>query len=338
MKNRFKWIPISINGSPRHLAWKRYEKLFERLGRPFVENRLYRQTRYRPKLYQMVSGKAMVSETSFPLYQLFFWLLVGLRCYDQGTRNTLKYTVTHVTEAFEDLPEAFDGLRILQITDLHAPSIPDGGEVLCGFLKDVKCDLCVITGDFHLGAFGFLDDTLRVTRKIIDSVKATLGIWGILGNHDPIELVYELEDMGCRMLVNESAVISRNGSSVGLAGIDDPHFFKSGDVASAVCRLPKDIFRILLSHSPEVYEQAEKAGIRYMLCGHTHGGQVRLAPGLPYYANARCPRSLVSGSWRYCTMKGYTSNGVGSSAVPVRFFCPPEITLHRLVRDKKDPV
>ena len=92
-------------------------------------------------------------------------------------------------------------------------------------------------------------------------------------------------------------------------------------------------FSILLSHTPEVYRQAAHAGFDLMLSGHTHGGQICLPGGVPLTLDSGC-RAIGAGAWRYDAMAGYTSVGAGSSIVPVRFNCPPEITLHRLHRSR----
>jgi len=83
-------------------------------------------------------------------------------------------------------------------------------------------------------------------------------------------------------------------------------------------------------YTPEIYRQAAAAGFDLLLSGHTHGGQICLPGGIPLTLDATLPRSLGSGAWKYRDMAGYTSVGAGSSVVPVRFNCPPEITLHYL--------
>jgi predicted MPP superfamily phosphohydrolase len=89
---------------------------------------------------------------------------------------------------------------------------------------------------------------------------------------------------------------------------------------------------ILLAHSPEIYRRAAYVGFDVMLCGHTHGGQIRL-PGTPALTyNSAAPRYTGEGDWTFDLMQGYTSAGTGSSIFPARFNCPPEITLHRLTR------
>jgi predicted MPP superfamily phosphohydrolase len=86
----------------------------------------------------------------------------------------------------------------------------------------------------------------------------------------------------------------------------------------------------LLSHTPEIYRQAAHADFKLLLSGHTHGGQVCLPGSIPITLDAVLPRHMGSGPWKYHNMSGYTSVGVGSSIVAVRFNCPPEITLHHL--------
>jgi predicted MPP superfamily phosphohydrolase len=86
----------------------------------------------------------------------------------------------------------------------------------------------------------------------------------------------------------------------------------------------------LLSHTPEIYRQAAHAGFNLLLSGHTHGGQICLPGRVPITLDSVLPRRLGAGAWKHHTMDGYTSVGAGTSVVPVRFNCPPEITLHHL--------
>jgi len=138
--------------------------------------------------------------------------------------------------------------------------------------------------------------------------------------------------MGIRMLLNESEVIERGGQHLYLAGIDDAHFYRMDNIEKAASAIPLDEFSILISHTPEVYRQAADAKFNLLLSGHTHGGQICLPGGFPITLDSVLPRSMGSGAWKYHDMLGYTSVGAGSSVVPVRFNCPPEITLHHLHR------
>ena len=132
------------------------------------------------------------------------------------------------------------------------------------------------------------------------------------------------------MLLNESEVIERAGERLYLGGIDDAHFYGMDNIEKAASEIPHEAFSILISHTPEVYRQAADADFNLLLSGHTHGGQVCLPGGIPITLDSVLPRSMGSGAWKYHDMLGYTSVGAGSSVVPVRFNCPPEITLHHL--------
>ena len=136
--------------------------------------------------------------------------------------------------------------------------------------------------------------------------------------------------MGIRMLLNESEHIERGGQRFYLAGVDDAHFYRADNLEKATAGIPANEFSILLSHTPEIYQQAAHADFDLLLSGHTHGGQICLPGGIPITIASVLPRSMGSGRWQYKNMIGYTSVGAGSPVVPVRFNCPPEITLHHL--------
>ena len=124
--------------------------------------------------------------------------------------------------------------------------------------------------------------------------------------------------------------INRDDQRIFIAGIDDAHFYRADNIEKAASGIPSNEFSILLSHTPEIYQQAAHADFNVLLSGHTHGGQICLPGGIPITLDSVLPRHMGSGSWRYRDMSGYTSVGVGCSIVPVRFNCPPEITLHVL--------
>jgi hypothetical protein len=154
-------------------------------------------------------------------------------------------------------------------------------------------------------------------------------VYGVLGNHDFVEIVQPLERAGMRFLLNEVVEIDHNGARFHIAGIDDPHFYRTHDLAGVRDRIPDDAFSILLSHSPETYRDAAAYGFSMMLSGHTHGGQICLPGGHALIKVCDVPRRLLAGAWTHRGMLGYTSVGTGSCGVPLRYFCPPEITLHR---------
>jgi hypothetical protein len=171
-------------------------------------------------------------------------------------------------------------------------------------------------------------------KRLMQCVQSRHGIFGVLGNHDCIEMLPDLEDAGIVMLVNDSWPIEQNGARIWLMGVDDPHYYRLHDAEKAAQQATQDEFSIILSHSPEAFIEAEEVKADLYLCGHTHGGQVCLASGTPIITNCRAPRFTAVGEWQYKTMHGYTSRGVAPSSIPIRFNCPGEISLVTLKRMK----
>jgi len=194
----------------------------------------------------------------------------------------------------------------------------------------MKYDLCVLTGDYRGKTFGPFEPTLEGVAKVRAQLKEP--IFGVLGNHDTIQMVPAMEAMGIAILLNECKTIARGDRHIYLAGIDDAHFYRVDNIEKAALHIPESAFSILLSHTPEVYRQVAHAKFNLMLSGHTHGGQLCLPGFIPIKLEAVLPRRMGAGAWRYQNMTGYTSAGAGSSVLPVRLNCPPEITLHCLRR------
>ena len=249
----------------------------------------------------------------------------------RGMKNAMNYRVIEKKIKFNNLPEEFKGLRVLQLTDLHLEGIPDGGEKLIETLKNIECDLCVIVGDFRFDTTGDYSAALHKTKRIVDVIQCPEGIIGTLGNHDFIEMVPGLEAMGIHMLLNESLVIERKGKKLGFAGTDDVWFYEAGNLEKAIEGTNDCDFKILLAHSQDLIKKAATLGVDYYLCGHTHGGQICLPGGIPLLRGTSYRGSYVGGPWEYEQMKGHTSRGVGASGVPVRFNCPPEIIIHEFI-------
>jgi uncharacterized protein len=252
--------------------------------------------------------------------------------YERGLRNALAVSITRIQLSFPDLPPAFEGFKILQISDFHIDGMDGLAEALEPALSDLEPDVCVFTGDYRFEDSGDCQAVYPRMRKVVRSIRAKHGIFGILGNHDAAEMAFALEEFGVRMLVNESAEIERAGGALWLIGVDDKFDYCCDDLPAALAGVPAHAFKILLSHSPELYQEAAAEGIQLYLAGHTHAGQIRL-PGIGALKhNARCPRRMGFGAWRHGGMQGYTSAGVGCSGLPVRFVCPPELVWIELGR------
>ena len=250
--------------------------------------------------------------------------------YWRARRNAGHVTVRQQELKFSTLPKSFDGYTILHISDMHVEMSEAAMEHLIKIVHGMSYDLCVLTGDYRAKTFGPFDAALRGVEKVRAYLRPP--IFGVLGNHDTIQMVPALEAMGIRMLLNECEVLARGSERIHLAGIDDAHFYRVDNIEKAASQIPSDEFSILLSHTPEIYRQAAHANFNLMLSGHTHGGQLCLPGSIPIKLEAVLPRRMGAGVWEHCDMIGYTSRGAGSSVVPVRLNCPPEITLHCLRR------
>jgi uncharacterized protein len=251
---------------------------------------------------------------------------VGL--YRRGLRNAEHVQIRNNTVRSPNPPRSFDGFKILHISDMHVDMSEGAMRHLATLLPNLSYDICVLTGDYRGKTYGSYDPTLDGLARIRSHLRGP--VYGVLGNHDTIRMVPGLEAMGIRMLLNETEQLVREGEHIYIAGIDDAHFFRVDNIGKVASEIPDGTFSILLSHTPEIYRQAAHAGFDLLLCGHTHGGQICLPGSIPITLESVLPRRMGSGAWEYHTMIGYTSVGVGSSIVAVRFNCPPEITLHRL--------
>ncbi|WP_206054752.1 metallophosphoesterase [Nitrosococcus wardiae] len=264
-------------------------------------------------------------------YSVHSFIRMTLRClalHRRGKRNALAIQVRHNEISLKGLPPSFEGYTLLHLSDLHLDMNGQLPHALIEQVQKVEYDLCVITGDLRAKTYGPYQAVIEAVEQLRPHLKAP--IYGVLGNHDTIRMVPGLEAMGVRVLLNEAVAIERDGAALYLAGVDDPHYYCADNLEKACAEIPESASRILLAHSPEIYKRAAHCGFDVMFCGHTHGGQICLPGGIPLMVNARCPRRICAGPWRYHQMQGYTSVGSGVCVVDVRLNCPPEITLHRL--------
>ena len=254
--------------------------------------------------------------------------LAGL--YGRGRRNAARVELCHNTVVLPELPPAFDGFTLLHLTDLHVEMNAAALQRVVELLAGISYDVVVLTGDFRAQTYGPYEAVLDGLRWFRPHLKGP--VYGVLGNHDTVRMVPAMEQMGIRMLLNEVEAIRRGDQRIHLVGVDDAHYYRVDNIEKAAGDVPHDEFSILLTHTPEIYRQAAHADFNFLLSGHTHGGQICLPGGTPIILDAKLPRKFGAGAWQYHGMHGYTSRGCGTSLVPVRLNCPPEITLHHLRR------
>jgi predicted MPP superfamily phosphohydrolase len=304
-------------------------RLEKRLGRRYARQRLGIEREHEAQIFGQ--GLNFFHIQNLPLsHSLIRGALLATGLYRRGIKNAANVELRHVRFSFPTLPRIFDGFTILHLSDLHADLCPPATRRVAELVSDLDYDVCVITGDFRGPTCGPFVETLQETTRVIKQLKAP--VYAVLGNHDTILMVPELEEMGIKMLLNESVAIERTGTRIHIAGVDDAHFYRMDNIEKASQTIPHKEFSVLISHTPEIYKQAAHAGFNLLFAGHTHGGQICLPGGFPITLDSVLPRSMGAGRWQHQDMAGYTSVGAGCSIVPVRFNCRPEITLHHLHR------
>ncbi len=252
----------------------------------------------------------------------------GCGLWARGRRNARRIERNEVDVVVTGLPTAFDGFTILQLSDIHA-EISDRHlhARLARALHGIRADLGLLTGDFTPDSGD--PSPLHILADALTNSTIELGWLATLGNHDRAELVDAAEAVGIRVLINETATVRRNADVMYLTGIDDVRTFGTAAGITALRSAPSDGFRIVIVHSAHCASMASALGFGLLLSGHTHGGQVCLPGGIPVLCDG-VPRRLSKGLWRLGSMQGYTSRGIGTTMAPLRFNCPPEITLIRL--------
>jgi uncharacterized protein len=278
----------------------------------------------------------------------------------------LNYQIRRVDIPLANLPPALEGLRIVQLSDIHLSGYMSPANVrrAVDMANDLRAQLAVVTGDFITGAADSLTDCIDEVRRL----RAPLGVWGCNGNH---EIYARAEDAaeqlfgryGMKLLRHESAQIAFRGAHFNLIGVDYQRERASGGYR--VQMLPnlaplvrRDMPNILLSHNPNTFNRAAELGIELSLAGHTHGGQIqveildhRLSPARfitdyiagTYYRPLSMPapdrRALkdvnysasnempVASHAQPLLSVLYVNRGLGTVGAPVRLGVPPEITL-----------
>ncbi len=304
---------LSLYTSAVRSAWHRRRSQMERDGRRFTRAGVFSK----PKLMKITAAVGPLAAA------------MGLR--RLALANTLAVGLTQVDVFLPSLPEAFDGYRILLLSDLHVGRVPGLIERAAAVIRDVPADLAVLTGDIQSWGTPAADLAATEIAPLFEATDARDGVFVVLGNHDSHDIVEAVEMLGPRVLINEHRVIQRNAATIRLTGLDDVNNFYTEDAEHAL-RAASDDFSIALVHSPEMADIAAESGYALYLSGHTHGGQVCLPGGQPIFTALDFHRHLASGTWSYGDMVGYTSRGIGV-ARPVRFNCPPEIALLRLRRE-----
>jgi predicted MPP superfamily phosphohydrolase len=251
-----------------------------------------------------------------------------------GLRNALDLRLVELELGFPHLPAAFDGYRILQLSDTHLDHLPELAPVARKLLDGVEADMLALTGDVQGTHRAPISLATRLLAEALEGARIAGPRLAVLGNHDPSDMVEALHGLGFEVLLNRSIVLDRSGARLHLTGLDDVNSFYT-EAALQALRAPAaepDAFRIALVHSAEMADHAAAAGYALYLCGHTHGGQICLPGGQPILTHLTRCQKAASGQWRWGEMTGYTNRGLGVSGPPLRFNCRGEAALFILRR------
>lgn len=235
---------------------------------------------------------------------------------------------TEITVESDRVPASFDGVKILQISDLHDATFGDNQEKLVKKIKNTDPDLIFITGDLIDSNRYNLDQSLELVRQIVDLAP----IYYVTGNHeiatnDTENIKNSLTELGVNVLSNEEQIIELNGEQIRIIGIEDP--LNGILVNEALSQFENnDLFTLVLSHRPETFSDYVEYEMDVVFSGHAHGGQFRLpglgglvAPGQGLFP------SYTAGMYTENTTHMIVSRGLGNSVIPVRVFNSPEIVL-----------
>jgi len=308
------------------------------------------------KLYYQFVQNENFSSSTISRSTFMSWLGLGLGSTLFGTLllgfgNKYRYQLKKISMAFDDLPANFKGLKILHISDIHSGSFNDKKSVEVGIEKILEAnpDIILFTGDL----VNDRADEMEEYQELFSKLKAPMGIYSTLGNHDygdyyrwpsPEAKRANLEklkkvhaDMGWRLLMNEHVVIEKDGHELALIGIENwsakanfPRYGKLGEAYKGAEKYP---FKILMSHDPSHWDAEVKKDYRdihLMLSGHTHGMQFGLEiPGFKW-----SPVQYVYKQWAGLYEDGiqklYVNRGFGFLGYPGRVGILPEITLIEL--------
>lgn len=282
-----------------------------------------------------------------PWVRLAHWLGKNWARYHYATRVEPTWLeLNQIDIAIRDLPSAFEGLRIAQMSDFHC-----GPQVTQCYLREAielaheaKPDLIVLTGDFIHKGF----EHVHEAAQTLGALRAPLGVFAVLGNHDfsvrnvlgirrhrdlHRAVTDALLGQGIRVLRNEAVPLSRESQQIFLAGVEDL-WSRVCDPDRALSQLPIETPRIMLAHNPCTIEMLNGNRCDLMLSGHTHGGQINL-PRLGRVTLGPKARRYAAGLYRQGECQLYVNKGIGFG-FRVRYRVRPEVAILTLRKRETD--
>lgn len=240
-------------------------------------------------------------------------------------RLTIEYHQIHLKR----LPKQLDGFRVVQLSDIHHSPFTSREQIerAVATATRLQPDIIALTGDY----ISKEREYAAPCAELLGRLRARHGIYAVLGNHDHWTDAALITDLfraeGIKVLINEGMRFEKDGAAFWLAGVDDT-MVGLEDLSLALAGSSEDEMKLVLAHNPIILRRAARAGVDLVLSGHTHGGQVSLRPEKS--ASGRPRRRLLKGLSRQGDTQIYVSRGLGTVVLPVRFGCPPEVSLLEL--------
>ena len=247
-------------------------------------------------------------------------------------------TVVHQEIRLRRWPSRLDGFTIALLSDFHYDPFFSVHPIRhsIDLVNKLRPDLVVLTGDFvTVPVSGDAAESAAAAEpcaELLGQLRAPFGLWAVLGNHDiysdPKRITSALAAKGIQLLVNRAVAIEKGNARFWLCGVDD---VMGGfpDLVATLEIVPSGEASILLAHEPDYADYVTRYPIDLQLSGHSHGGQVRLPLVTPLFL-PELARKYVWGLFNVGALTLYTTAGIGTVRVPVRFNCPAEITFIRL--------
>lgn len=227
------------------------------------------------------------------------------------------------------LPQELNGLRIVHLSDIHHSPFTGSEHIEHAIetANSLEPDIIALTGDYisHDPAYA------APCAELMGRLRARYGVYAVLGNHDHWTDAALITDLfraeGIKVLVNEGMRFELRGASFWLAGVDDT-MVGMEDLPLALAGSTADEMKLLLAHNPVILRRAARAGVDLVLSGHTHGGQVTWRSEKS--ASGRPRRRILRGLGRRSNTQIYVTRGLGTVVLPIRYGCPPEVSLLEL--------
>lgn len=240
-------------------------------------------------------------------------------------------TIEHHAIQLAKLPQAFDGFRIVHLSDIHHSPFTSREQIerAVETANRLKPDIIALTGDYisHDRRYA------APCSELLGRLRARHGVFAVLGNHDHWTDAALITDLfraeGITVLVNQGMRFEQRGEAFWLAGVDDT-MVGLEDLSLALAGARESEMKLLLAHNPIILRRAARAHVDLVLSGHTHGGQVKFRS--EQAASGKPRRRLLRGLGRQGETQIYVTRGLGTVVLPIRYGCPPEVSLLELRR------